>query len=64
MSLVFDGGQEGDVVVVNRCTKCFRFLKNSALPQSISVNGYGRVIEPLTAICPKCGEIKLDWFRD
>ena len=64
MSIRFDGGQEGDILIINRCTKCFRFLKNSALPKTISVNEYGTVREPLTAICPKCGEIRLEWWRD
>jgi hypothetical protein len=64
MSLRFDGGGEGDVVILNRCPKCCRFIKNSSLPQSISVNCYGTVKEPLTAICQKCGEVKLEWWRD
>jgi hypothetical protein len=64
MSLRFDGGQEGDIILVNQCTNCFRFLKNSALPQPIKINGFGQVIEPLMAECPRCGSIKLEWFRD
>ena len=64
MSLRFDGGQEGDVIILNRCPKCCRFIKNSSLPQKIYTNKWHNVIEPLLGQCQKCGEVKLEWFRD
>jgi hypothetical protein len=50
--------------LVNTCTKCNRFVKNDVLPQTIQLNGFGEVKEPLMGKCERCGDLEVNWFRN
>jgi hypothetical protein len=53
---IYDGGREGNMVFIPRCTKCGQFIKAD---KSVMVNGLGELKDQPNATCSNHGRVSM-----